>query len=176
MVSEKECEEKGGVLKNGVCRVELDSLYEMQTKLIEHKYPVMGVWELIIAHAGDIYRGLAHSTPDCGYIGEKETRLSRYLDEYTLNTADFEEWRDSVQRMHMGTYLAKKDQYLENLAKLRKATEEAQMDASRKEAMLASLDLIRKLVQWYEESPSAMPYKEWRTLKRTIPQVCESLV
>ncbi|GAG31922.1 unnamed protein product, partial [marine sediment metagenome] len=67
-------------------------LFELQNKLIEHKYPIPGVWEHILTHAGDIFRGITRGKSNIAYTMEKLGRLERYIDD-PISKGDFEDFR-----------------------------------------------------------------------------------
>ena len=157
-------------------------LFELQSKLIEHKYPIPGVWEHMLTHAGDIFRGITRGKSNSAYIMEKLDRLERYFDN-PLNREDFKDFKYYSdggyyqKHKHEGGVIKKysreavklrKAKYFENLSKLREETENAEMDYKRKEAMLNVLDVTEKLANYFETSPIDLPYFPFKKLKASV--------
>jgi len=137
---------------------DLDKLWILQDDLIEHKYPTSGITEYVISSAGDIYREMADEHPWLPYIDEKWTTLSRYcfIGRYGFGfvARDFEELRDMVKEPD---YDSQRITYMANLQKLREATVNTSMDPKRKRVMLASLDMIKALADWFNSLIVEMP-------------------
>lgn len=125
----------------------LQSLFNLQDAMIEHKFPTdhIAEHEYQISNAGDIYRSMTESSPDPGYFGPKLDSISRYLD--ADNTGDFREYK---QLMATPGYKPKRDKYMRNLAELKVLTVTSYIDLKRKDVMLDALELIRGIVLWFE--------------------------
>lgn len=129
-------------------------LFDMQSILIEHKFPLdhIAEHEYQISNAGDIFRSLTESSPDPGYFGRKVDSLVHYFK--SDNTGDFLEYREL---MKSNTYKKSRDKYMKNLMELRRLTETAYIDPRRKEAMLSGLDLIKEIILWFESGNPHRP-------------------
>jgi hypothetical protein len=144
-------------------------LFNRQTKLIEHKYPIIGIWEHMISHAGDIYRGLSKETPDSSYVCEKVNRLGHYMEDSPINQADFREFvYYSKEYKDPQEIQRKKDSFRTNLTQLRKKTGQEVTDPVRKKCLISSLDMIGALADYYEKTPSDVPIKQWKALKSSV--------
>jgi len=134
----------------------LDKLWILQDTLVEHKFPTNGITEYVISAAGDIYREMADEYPWFPYIDEKWRTLSKYCfrGRYGFVVGDFEELREMVEKPD---YEARKDLYMVNLRTLREATLNTPMEAKRMRVMLASLDMIKALADWFDSLVLEMP-------------------
>ncbi len=141
-------------------------LFELQTQLIEHKFPINRIaeHEYQLSNAGDIFRSMTERSPDYGYIGPKVDSISRYF--AADNSGDFREYKELMVMPH---YKAERDKYLRNLAELKVLTVKAYIDLKRKDVMLNALDLARGTVLWFESSD---PY---RPPKRALEKLTGSL-
>jgi len=159
----------------------LMNLFNLQDKLIEHKYPVQGIWSTMIMHAGDVYRGLCKGKQNGAYINEKMNKLNRFMNDNTfpLSKSEMVEFWYYANGEYGNKYNEEKHkkpamdkqraQFNINLAKLTKETSEANIDPKRKRAMLFSLNMIKSLVTYYEsKSPSFSPDIEWVNMKGAV--------
>ncbi|VVB52015.1 Uncharacterised protein [uncultured archaeon] len=167
-----------------VCQQPIDyaKLYKLQNSTIEHKFEPQGIWELMVTHAGDVFRGLSKEYPDGGYVGEKVWRLSRYLEPrskefFGLEQGDFTEYEKYVNGET--EYYTKEQikvnqaKYLADLKALKEATEKEVTDPVRKVCMVDSLDMISELVDYYGKSPQALPSKQFRKMKSSVKKCLE---
>ena len=158
------------------------SLFELQSKLIEHKYPIPGVWEHMLTHVGDIFRGITRGKSNSAYIMEKLGRLERYFDN-PINREDFKDFKYYSdggyyeKHKHEGGVIKKysreavklrKAKYFKNLSKLIDETQKVEMDPKRKEAMLNALDVTEKIANYFETGPIDLPYLEFKKLKTSV--------
>jgi len=140
--------------------LKLKPLFDMQDSLIEHRFPHERtmVMDNVISCAGDIYREMTHAYPDYSYVGEKWGRLTTWSAKPPLSwlqTGDWEEIRNEIQNP---SYKALRDQYLNNLQRLREETVKMPMDPKRSAVMTESLDTIKALIFWFEsQDPYAPP-------------------
>ena len=81
----------------------LSSLFELQNTLIEHKYPIPGVWEHMLTHAGDIFRGITRGKSNSAYIMEKLGRLERYFNDpiNRTKTLDTIQMENTIRNINM---------------------------------------------------------------------------
>ena len=143
-------------------------LYEMQDKLIEHKYPTVGVTELMISHAGDIYREMTvHSDfgPHLSYIYEKWGRLEKYIRQGYISCREYEE--EFKRQIESQDYRGKVLRYYVNLESLIKETEKVK-DKPFRDVLLACLDMIKGLIIWYETNYENIPTKQFELLTEKI--------
>lgn len=158
------------------------SLFKLQNSLIEHKYPILGVWEHMLTHTGDIFRGMTRGKSNSAYIMEKVGRLERYFDD-PLNRTDFKDFKyysngayyqkhkhegGRIEKYSAKAIQIRKAKYLKNLQQLKDETQRTEMDARRKEAMLNALDVIKKLANYFETSPMDLPYNQFKKLKTSV--------
>jgi hypothetical protein len=129
----------------------------MQDSLLEHKFPCekAQIMDTCISYAGDIYRemagGVYQHEPHFGYVYEKWVNLTGLK----LTEGD---WEEIKEQLFTRDYEARRDLFLGNLQKVRKATEERFMDAKRKEVMLSALIMIDALISWFDSlNPHARP-------------------
>ena len=142
----------------------LNRLFDMQDQLIEHKFPheKAQVMDNIISYAGDVYRemagGVYRHAPHFGYVYEKWENLAYWgaaPPRGALQEGDWEEFRKQVQDP---TYRIRRDEYLRKLQVLKGATEKTSMELKRKAIMIAALDMIEALIEWFESlNPVAAP-------------------
>ena len=152
---------------------QLQRLFKLQDDLIEHKFPLHGIFEVRLSDAGDIYREMAGGyfkrlKPYYPYIREKIDRLSAFASGRVtyLTEGDIEELKEQLKSPD---YRALRDKYLKNLSYLREETVKTPMNSKRKEVMLASLDMIEALIRWYESLDRFNPPRE--ELERLIRAV-----
>lgn len=161
----------------------LNILFTLQCHLIEHKYPIVGIWEHLISHAGDVYRGLCGGKREASYINSKLSSLKRYMYSNALNNADFrdfkyysegEYYRKSGDKDYSPQkILSKKKRFMCNLETLRNATLRTDMSSTRKEAMLDALDMIKELALYYEKTPLQVPTNHFVQLQNSIENYLE---
>ena len=138
-------------------------LLDLQTELIEHKFPTSGVSEQMISHAGDIYRTMTHNFPDGGYASPKLDWLKKYIRKDWVDQLEYEQDIQGRELKRKG-YPEKRDQYMKNLQILIEQTNAVVTEKKRKDVMLASLAMIKGLVKWYETNYYDKPRKELETL------------
>lgn len=164
--------DKGGILGFGILplikrkkqeQYPYLKLLDLQTELIEHKFPTSGVSEQIISHAGDIYRTMTHNFPDGGYAGPKLEWLKKYIRKGWVDQLEYEREIQGIELKRPG-YKEKRDQFMKNLQILIEQTNAVVIEKKRKDVMLASLDMIKGLVKWYETNYYDKPRKELETL------------
>lgn len=128
----------------------LYELFELQTQLIEHKFPhdFIVIHEFLISAAGDIYREMTRRWPHYRYIEEKWSTLQKYCSRPPGLTVG--DWSALKELMQMPTYKAERDTYLEKLHLLKDITEKVKIDLKRKNIMLESLNMIEALIGWFE--------------------------
>lgn len=142
----------------------LFSLYDLQTNLIEHKFPNehTNLIENRVSDAGDIYREMTEMYPDLNYIMEKAERLKKW----TSLTGGFRggpyltegDWEEIKEEITDPFYRVSRNQYMTNLQRLRDETAKTVEYGTRKDVMLASLDMIQSLITWFESmNPKASP-------------------
>ena len=140
--------------------------YEMQDKLIEHKYPTVGVTELAISHAGDIYRAMTiHAWQELNYIYEKWGRLEKYIRKGYIPRQEYDE--EIKRQINSPEYRQKVLKYMDNLELLIQKTSEIS-DKPMKDVLLASLNLIIGLIKWYETSYENVPTKQFDLLTEKL--------
>jgi hypothetical protein len=152
-------------------------LFDMQTVLIEHKFPAnyIAVHEYQISNAGDIFRSMTGGTPDPGYINQKIESLFKYLKDNNLG-----DFRDYQELMKEPFYKEQREKYMKNLEELERLTKKAHIDLKRKEVMLRALELTRKIILWFESGrphrpPTEAMKKLLESLDRYYPTIQWSL-
>lgn len=131
---------------------DLHKLFVLQDKLIEHKFPISGIFQMRISDAGDIYREMAggryRREPYYPYIDEKWARLISFTSRrFYLTEGDIEDLRYQIGDP---SYRARRDEYLRNLQSLKEETTRTPMDPKRGDVMMAALDMISALAFWFE--------------------------
>lgn len=150
----------------------LSYLFELQTGLVEHKFPKDHVaeHEFQISNAGDIFRAMTGRIPDCGYIGQKLESLRNYLDEDYPPIGDFREFKELMLEPY---YKPRKEAFLRDLQKLKEATKNMFLDATRKKIMLEALSMIEALIAWFESlNPHRPPKNDLTRLINAVNSYC----
>jgi len=138
----------------------LKPLFDLQTSLIEHKFPHERtmVMDNIISNAGDIYREMTHAYSDYSYVGEKWERLTTWCAKPPLSWLQAGDWEEIRTELQDPAYKTMRDQYLNNLQRLREETLKIPMEPKRAALMTESLDMIKALILWFEsQNPYAPP-------------------
>ena len=137
----------------------LRPLFEMQSSLIEHKFPheKAAIMDWILSDSiGDIYRNMCEITPHFGYVMEKWERTAYYVTTPPRSGLRAGDWEEIKEQVTEPTYMPRRNQWLSNLALLRQETVAFPMEPKRKEVMLAVLDLQEAVMHWFE---SGDPYR-----------------
>ena len=149
----------------------LYNLFRIQDELLEHKFPYdyIAIHEYLISCAGDIYREMTHRYPHYEYIEEKWSSLQKYcFRRGGLTSGDFAKLKELLQESF---YRPQRDLYLKNLEELKAETTKAEIEDTRKKVMLASLDMIRALIAWFESlNPDELPREALNSLTDSIAE------
>jgi hypothetical protein len=132
----------------------LRPLFEMQSNTIEHSFPheKAAIIDWILSDSiGDIYRAMCEIHPNYGYVMEKWTRVMKYVTRPPLSGLQSGDWDEIREQLMEPTYKLRRDKWLYDLAALRDATVKAAMDSEKRRAvMIATLDLQKATVYWFE--------------------------
>lgn len=163
---------------------DLHRLFEIQDDTVEHRFPgAVSPYDYnldwILSYAGDIFREMTHLYPHYSYIGEKWEKLNYVSSRPPLCDLTEGDWQEITLAVRNPAYKAPRDEFLENLQKLRGETVMTPMPATtpigikikldRKSVMLSALDMERALVYWFESlNPLKPPMKEMDKLSETV--------
>lgn len=142
----------------------LRRLFQLQDSLVEHKFPgVVPPYHFnadwILSYPGDIYRAMTHVYPDYGYLGPKWEYTTAYAAAPPRGKLNGNDWEEIKIMVKDPAYRHARDQYLENLHRLKQETIKTSMGPKRRDVMIASLDMIEAFIHWFESLDPYNPPK-----------------